>query len=84
MMKVFKQSGRKSRNRLKHRLHRHVSVKDEDKNIVSEHPVGLTHDVFVFFFSSQDSLSYNERFQLYQKRKAFVEEHNSKQGGLAA
>ena len=30
----------------------------------------------------QDSLSYKERFQLYQKRKAFVEEHNSKSGNL--
>lgn len=28
----------------------------------------------------EDSLSYNERFQLYQKRRAFVEKHNSKQG----
>jgi len=28
----------------------------------------------------EDSLSYSQRFQLYQKRKAFVEEHNSKQG----
>ena len=32
----------------------------------------------------KDSLSYNERFQLYQKRRAFVEKHNSKQGNAAA
>ena len=31
---------------------------------------------------NEDSLSYSQRFQLYQKRKAFVEEHNSKQGNL--